>query len=114
MDHPFARFDLPVRNPGGAGPGDLVIAFPDWRLEDEVRHAGFVLERDEGDASGSARPLADEDDTSHANVLAVADLVQITRPRDAELIELIAEERNRVGLQRQAGSAIVGKHLLHE
>jgi hypothetical protein len=53
------RFEQPC--PTGDAPRPRPHAFPD----DEVHAAGFVLERDEHDATRTLRALARRDDTGH-------------------------------------------------
>ena len=60
-----------VGDKGSSGLGDFVKAFPHVGLDDEIRLARFVFERDEGDAAGRAGALAQENQSRHANELAV-------------------------------------------
>src|SRR5579871_424721 len=65
-------------------------------LDDEVRYPRFVLDRQEHESLGGARPLAGNDGAGHAHAPPGTAARQIHRPRDAAGRQRWTDERHRM------------------
>ena len=54
------RLNVALRDPRRGAAGDAVVAVPHVLVDNQVHRAGFVFERDERDAFGSAGALAQQ------------------------------------------------------
>src|SRR5688500_5771577 len=70
MDNLALLLQAALGDKGSSGTGDFVKTLPHVPLDDEIRLPGFVFERDERDAVGSAGALAQQHQSCNANKLA--------------------------------------------
>ncbi len=94
------------------GAGDASIAFPDVLADDQVGHAGFVFDGDEGDAVGGAGALAEQDDAGDGKHPADGQGRQLVGRHDLAFVEHGAEKGHGMAAQRQAGRAVVGEDFM--
>ena len=80
----FALFLQAALGDQNRGPGGrLEKAPPDVGADDQVGHAGFVFQRDEGDAVGRGRALADQHQSGHPHGHSVVERRQARGRHDA-------------------------------
>ena len=99
-----------IRN--GASTSVSLLLVVEIGPHDDVGDAGFVLEREEHEPFGRARPLARDDHAGRAHAPARAHAWQLDRGHDAAHRQLVAAERHRVRADGQAGAGVVGDEAL--
>ena len=82
--------------------------------DDEVGDPGLVLERDEDDALGASRPLADQHQAGNRQALAIADRFQPVGGDEFRLRIMLAQEGHRMRLQRQPDGLVIVHDMLGE
>ena len=82
------------------------------RGQDRVREAGLVFERDEAEALGGARTLANDGMARRADVGAVRDLLEPGSGKDAPIVETGAQVLHEMDPGGQSRQAIVRQGLL--
>src|SRR5262245_5989047 len=100
-----------MSNKGSCSSGNFVKALPHALLDNEICLTGFIFERHQYDASCGAGALAQENQSCYANELAVFHLAQRCCWYHVTIIELGSIKRNRMRLERQANSLVVGRDL---
>src|SRR3954471_13639872 len=88
-----------------AGQDGAAVLLERFRVDDDVRDAGFVLQREEDESLRGARALADDAEPRGADALPAAQAGQLARGVDADRAELLALERDRMRAYRHAGAA---------
>ena len=78
---------------------------------DEVGHPGLVLDGDEHDALRGAGLLTHQDQARQPAAPAVSDRLGCGAGHHSLALQLLAEKRERMATQRQAGVAVVLDHL---
>src|SRR6202163_1031216 len=100
----YAALALRAAGHGGE-PGaehDRAKPLEDLRPDDRIGNVGLVLQRHEDDAARRARSLADEDQPGDGDAAAVLYGAEGLAPDDCLRGEPVAQERDRMRLQRQA------------
>ena len=84
------------------------VAGPEAGGADDVEHAGFVFEVEEGDAAGGGGALAVGDGAADEDAGAVGDVGDGGGGDGAEVVEVVAEEFDGVVVGGDAGGPHVG------
>src|SRR6185369_10015213 len=90
----------------------LSLRIGDAWPDDDVDRTGFVLERDEDRTLRGLGTLAVRDEAARTREAAARERAQPRRRLDLEAREVLAQERERMAVQRQAERAVVGERLL--
>src|SRR5690348_7480403 len=88
------------------------LPLADLAAHDDVRRAGFVLERDEDDAACRVGTLAADDDPCGAHEASMRRAPHGVGTDEPPLVQPAAQERQRMASQREAEAAVVGDDVL--
>ena len=112
MGHPLGRLHLAARQHHARAHGDRPEPFENIGPEDQIGHAGLVLQGHETDALGRAGPLADQHHPADRDLPAVGPRRIGLRRQGPDACQPFAQEADRMALQRQAEGLVVADHLL--
>ena len=99
-----------IRN--GSSTIDQPIAREEIGPHDDVRDAGFVLEREEDEPFRRPGPLAGDDHAGDAHAAALPRGAQIAGAQHAARRQLLAPQRHRMAADGQPGAGVVGHQPL--
>ena len=106
-----ARCSLPLTTRNDERHHRAAVGGEDVAPDHRVGDAGLVLQGDEHHALGRARPLADQHQAADGDARAVPHRSSCAVGTAPRRVEQRAEEAAGVGLQRQAGGAVVLRHV---
>ena len=102
----------PATDPEHAGgKDDTALPLIDRRPDNEIGDAGFVLDRDEHDALGRARPLSQENKAGDLDPAPVSRPHGLVAGNAALAPKLFAQEEHGMMAQRQSDMAIILDHF---
>ena len=114
MDHAGRVLQLSGHADQPGAEHDRAISFEHRRPHDGIGNGGLVFQRHEDDALGGARPLPHQHQAGDGDASARSHAGELLVAHDAAPVELAAQERHRMRLQRQMQMPIVLDHLLAE
>src|SRR5450759_387835 len=80
--------------------------------DDDVDHAGLVLERDEGDAAGRSRTLPACNQPCHARDAAMRQVAQLGSGQHVLALQALAQQRKWMTSQRESQARVIGDDVL--
>lgn len=110
MDDLAVSLDAAADQERHAELGDGAVLLEDIGADDEVGLAALVFEGHEDDTTGGAGALAVQHDASDGSTRTMREargVIEVARPFDVACRELLAQERDRVGLQREPRRGII-------
>ena len=109
--HEMHHLPFPLNPPAdrkqAGGQHGAAVLLEDLRPDDEIGDAALILDRDEHHAFGRSRHLPHQDEAGGFEPAAVARRHRLGAGDDPPACEVSAQERQRMGAERQADMAVV-------
>src|SRR5262245_57874299 len=99
MNHTFFVFQAPVSDPSRAAAGNLVVAGPNFRPNNEIGEPRLILDRREGNTFRRSWSLPQNHQSRHPQVSSIASLVELACRCHAHLVEVLTEKTERMRLE---------------